>query len=152
MTYGWALFIIFAGLSVIYATGIFSFSDFLPESCTFLGQMQCVESRLNSTVAGLGNFNIKVSNGFGVDLIVYNATIRDPSGTSCVGLPSQVIQWPTDSIVELNLTSCSGASINKGQRFSGDVLITYYRNNSWCGNPPTSCLYTSIGSLLIKIT
>jgi len=152
MTYGWVLFIIFAGLAVIYATGVFSFSTFLPESCTFYGQIQCVETQFNSSGVGAGSFKVKVSNGFGVDLVVYNATLQDSSGISCTGLSSQAIQWPANSVAELNLTSCSGTSINKGQRYSGNIIITFYRNNSWCGSPPTSCLYTSIGNALVTIS
>lgn len=152
LTYGWAFFIILAGISVIYSTGIFSFADFLPEKCDFLGQIKCAEAQITSTGSGVGSFKVRVSNDFGVDLVIYNATLLDAYGTSCTGGTGtqRAIMWPIDSTVEVNVSSCTGSRFNRNLRYEGNILLTYYRNNTWCSTP-TNCLYTSVGQLTIKV-
>lgn len=151
ITYGWVFLIIVGVMTVIYSTGIFSFADFLPEKCEFLGQIQCVEAQISSVAAGTATAKVKVSNDFGVDLVIYNATLSDSFGNRCAGTANLWVQWPIDSTVEVNISGCSGNEFDSGLRFDGDVQITYYRNSSWCASPPTNCLYTSIGQLVVKI-
>ena len=152
MTYGWVFMILLTTVAVIYSTGIFNFNDFLPESCAFYGQINCVEYRLVSTSGTTADASIVLANNFGTDLIILNATLRDGAGLTCLGMTPINVSWPLDSSMRVNISGCTGSRLAPGARMNADVLLYFYRNSSWCASDPSPCVYISVGSLIAKVS
>ncbi|MGB9634857.1 MAG: hypothetical protein ACP5H8_01555 [Candidatus Micrarchaeia archaeon] len=96
MTYGWAIIILVAVLSVLYSLGVFDPQQYMNEECLFQPSLQCKSMSLKTN----GEFELKLSNGLGYTLESVNASVNVLStGESIQSTTSQVSVDPNSDIV-----------------------------------------------------
>ena len=61
MTYGWALIILVAVISVLFSMGVFNPQNYMSEECAFQPSLQCKAVSLSSS----GEFSVYLVNGMG---------------------------------------------------------------------------------------
>ena len=74
VTYGWAFILILISLGALSYFGVFSPETYLPESCDFPQEFQCVDYSVVQA-PGAGQVKIDLINNFGRDISVSNSQI-----------------------------------------------------------------------------
>lgn len=121
MTYGWAILAAIIAIGVLAYFGVFSPGKYLPEICTINAPLGCEE---HAIIAGspTGSVRLIIRNGAG-DSITINSIGVSGCATDSTG-------WTVaDGDVEDVTITCTGA-LTSGQKFSGDVTITYLKSGA----------------------
>ena len=113
MTYGWAILAAVLAVGVLAYYGVFSPGNTLPNICTLNAPLGCDEYQVNSTGA-----IVIVRNGAGTSIDVSNFGV-----TGCT--PDATSQTIPDGGTYSYYLPC--ASLTVGEKFSGDVQVTYTR-------------------------
>jgi hypothetical protein len=95
MTYGWALIILVAVLSILYSLGIFDPQQYMNEECLFQPSLQCKSMSLKTN----GNFELKLSNGLGYTINNVRADVNVLSTGESVQSTPQTSVGPNENIV-----------------------------------------------------
>ncbi len=168
VTYGWALLIIGVIMGVIYSFGWLDPSNFLPQKCTFYGQIGCKDFYLSQE-----NFNLTLINNFGVDLYVKGLgfSIGEKEIYSERDWEKENLKlWKRGSSVKvglkLNLTDPSVKekvldNIFIGKRSEVFAKVHYYSNltcsDCWDNKIGFSdcswdCVHNATGKVLVKVS
>jgi hypothetical protein len=167
VTYGWALLIIGIVIGAIYTFGWFNPSTFLPQKCTFYGQVGCKDFSLTET-----EFNLSLVNNFGSDLYISRIDLLGDGEEICskeytVG---NLVYWSRGTFndtLSINLnddslcnTALKNEFINSGSRSVVTAKVFYFSPLSCpdcvstdphaaaCMN---SCVHNSAGHIIVNV-
>ena len=135
MTYGWAILVVLIAISALAYFGVLNPSRFLPESCTLVPGLSCVDHVANAN----GDIQLHIQNGMGQDLKVFsvNAIV---DGAACT--PDGMDPFP-DSVDNTFVVNCAGG-FTEGSRLKADIEITF--------TSEAGLDHTEIGQLVTKIS
>ena len=86
-TYAWAFIVIIVTIGSLYYFGVFDFSHFVPERCTFSPQVACIDFYMSESA-----ISAKMANTFGEDV---NLTSADITNDAAIPLTcSSPIKFP----------------------------------------------------------
>jgi hypothetical protein len=167
VTYGWALLIIGIVIGAIYTFGWFNPSTFLPQKCSFYGQIGCKDFSLTEE-----EFKLSLVNNFGSDLLISRVDLLGDGELLCsvsyLG-PGGLITWPrgsfNDSILLSDGAHCSDNPVLKEtliQRGSRAVVTSrvFYFSPISCpscvANPSDpvcmqDCIHNSTGRIVVNV-
>ena len=135
MTYGWAILVVLIAISALAYFGVLNPSRFLPESCTLVPGLSCVDHVANAD----GNIQLHIQNGMGQDLAAFTVTaIID--GTACTA--AGMDPFP-DSVDNTFIVDC-GAALTAGSRLKADIHVTF--------TSEAGLDHTEVGQLVTKIS
>ncbi len=149
--YGWAFLIIVSTIGVLYSTGFLDFQFAVPDTCVFYGQIVCDEYAVTENGIVIG-----ILNTFGVNLQLDSANFTNRQlGVSCGSVdfretPQGVSNssWPRSAKRFVVLDDCEPSELFlRGERLSGELQVTFYRQST-CDAPDIGeCKHTSFGLL-----
>ena len=125
-TYAWAFIIIAITITALYYFGIFDFSGYLPQKCTFPSQFRCLDFSLRPD-----EVRIKLVNNLGEDIQVTSIDITNDASTpiSCTA-PSTPFSWTHATDQNLIFASCSGGAYIPDTRVELKISMSYYAINT----------------------
>jgi hypothetical protein len=144
-TYAWAFIVIGITMGALYYSGIFDFSKYLPQKCTFPLQFKCLDFGLAP-----GTVRIKLINNLGEDIKVNQMSITNEAALalSCTGMsPSLPFDWVHSTEKDIEFTSCSGGGYVPGERVDLKVQMAYHAVNT-----PSKPSHTINGRINGKVT
>ena len=134
--YAWAFLGLMITLGALYYYGIFDFSKYLPERCTFSSQMECLEFVMTAT-----DVRIKLVNNLGETITAESMTITNKgnpplscSATIVSGLPLPLTGWETGRDTDFVFPGCSGGGYIPKERVEAKITLIYYAEST-TGNP-----------------
>jgi hypothetical protein len=137
LTYGWAFFLVLGAIAVLYSLDVINLNTLLPSHCDFLGQTICKDYKVTPT-----NMLFVITNDFGTDLFLRNASINDSQGITCSYASPQRV-WNRSSDLLLNFTGCSGPALRSGNRLDARLTITFFRNSTCVNGANPACVYAN---------
>jgi len=148
MTYGWAILVVLIAISALAYFGVLNPSRFLPESCTLVPGMSCVDFKVDES-----NITLVIQNGMGQDLENFAVTIASDTNCSfaanwtCDGTqcgPSASNFTLTDSEDVKLICTSSNHGLSSGARYKKDISISYKKGMD-------GLTHTDLGQLITKI-
>ncbi len=142
MTYGWAILVVLAAIGALAYFGILSPDKFLPSSCTVSGGFSCGEFKVNTTHA-----RFVIMNNLGVDAnsVAVNLT---PTTSGCVVDGGVVGATGLGNGEKINggLLSFpySGCTLSVGDKFKGNIKVTYVKSGETLSHEATGTLQTKV--------
>ena len=130
MTYGWALLVVLAAIGALAYFGILAPDKFLPEKCTLIPGMACLDFKVTSSEA-----TVLISNSLGRDITVTRVAVGNCS-------ESFTQEMSNGEQVQFSMTGCDNGE--SGSRFKEDITIDYIQADS-------SFDKTARGSITCKI-
>ena len=124
-TYAWAFVVITITISALYYFGIFDFSGYLPQKCTFPSQFKCLDFSLEKN-----QVRLKLINNLGEDVDVTSLQITNDATPSISCTPLSPFSWLHSTEKEILFTSCSAGGYLPGERVELRITITYYAINT----------------------
>ncbi|MBL7055206.1 hypothetical protein ISS05_05615 [Candidatus Woesearchaeota archaeon] len=136
MTYGWAILVVLVAVGALSYFGVLSPDQFLPGKCTLPPGIACIDHKATNFIgAGFGELYVVLKNGLGYDLSSISI-----SATSC----SSSVSYPILKNGEKITLTASDCDINAGEKYSGQINVTYT-------NVDTGLQHTSSGALTAKV-
>ena len=130
-TYAWAFIVILTAVGALYYFGIFDFSKFLPQRCTFPTQFECVDFAFVTD-----EIRFKLVNRIGEEIIVDDFVITNDAADplTCTGFdpplkpppPAPPLTWVPGDEIDFKFTGCSSPSFIEGERTEAKITMTYY--------------------------
>ena len=120
-TYVWAFFVIAITIGALYYFGIFDFSKYLPQKCTFTSQFKCLDFSLKPT-----EVKIKLINNLGEDIQVTSLLVTNDANPPISCTPPSSFSWTHGIDKDISFTACSGGGYIAGERVELKVAISYY--------------------------
>jgi len=114
MTYGWAILAAVIVIGALAYFGVFSPGRYAPDTCLLSAPLGCDEHNIQE--AGNGTINMVIRNGAGQSIEVMGIEVEDCDNTGNLG---DLGDGDTTQV------SISGCGLSEGDRFDGDVTITY---------------------------
>ena len=142
-TYAWAFIVIAITLGALYYSGIFDFSKYLPQKCTFPLQFKCLDFSLSP-----GTVRVKLINNLGEDIKVNQISITNDAtvAIACTS-PITPFDWAHSAEKDIEFTSCSGGGYISGERVDLRVQMAYHAVNT-----PSKPSHTINGRINGKVT
>ncbi len=135
MTYGWAILVVLIAISALAYFGVLNPSRFLPESCTLVPGMSCVDFKADSTT---NLTTLVIQNGMGQDLNTFRVNM---TGYACTENSS--LGTFNDADKQTFSITCNDLSGKSGQRLKEDIVIYF--------NSSAGITHTETGQLITKI-
>ncbi|MBL7050897.1 hypothetical protein ISS04_01910 [Candidatus Woesearchaeota archaeon] len=135
MTYGWAILVVLIAISALAYFGVLNPSRFLPESCTLVPGMSCIDFKADGAT---NTTTIVIQNGMGQDLNVFKINM---SGYSCI--INDTLGTFNDADKQTFTMGCTGLWDKSGQRLKEDIIISF--------NSTAGITHTETGQLITKI-
>ena len=125
-TYAWAFIIISITIGALYYFGVFDFSKYLPQKCTFPSQFKCLDFSLRPS-----EVRLKLANNIGEDIKVTSIKITNDAVTpiSCTA-PPVPFDWQHDSTKDIVFTSCASGGYLPDTRVEVKISMDYYAVNT----------------------
>lgn len=120
-TYAWAFIILVVTISTLYYFGVFNFSKFLPQKCSFPSQLKCVDFSLKPS-----EVDIKLLNNLGEDIHVTSLDITNDAITPIKCTPPAQFDWARSTSADISFTSCRGGAYIPDERVELVVTLGYY--------------------------
>ena len=121
-TYAWAFIVIMITIGALYYSGIFDFSKYLPQKCTFPSQFKCLDFALLPS-----EVRIKLVNNIGEDVKVDTLSIsNDASPSIACANPAVPFDWVASDNLNLVFTGCTGGGYVSGERIDLRITMTYH--------------------------
>ena len=125
-TYAWAFIVIAITISTLYYFGIFDFSKYLPQKCTFPSQCKCLDFSLLPT-----EVRIKLVNNLGEDIQVQSVSItNDASQPIACTSNSTPISWTHATEKDFSFKSCSSGGYIPDERVELKISMDYFAVNT----------------------
>jgi hypothetical protein len=124
MTYGWAILVVLAAIGALAYFGVLSPGKLVPDKCTVGPGFDIKDCKVSTT-----KLQVTIYNGIGVDLknVSVNISTTGGSDVTCQSLTvlGDLANGATSSLTDL----CAfGSAQTLGQRFDGDIGITYTKS------------------------
>ena len=133
MTYGWAITMVLVAIGALAYFGVLSPDKLLPEKCGFPSGISCLDHLASAPDQSI---LVTVKNNLGYDITGISVI-----ATGCTTSDSRPL-LRNGQTVEF---TPSGCSLTSGQRYNGQVNITYT-------NADTGITHTKHGILITKVT
>ena len=128
-TYVWALLVILITIGALYYFGIFDFSKFLPQSCVFPSQFECIDF---SFVGDEVRFRLVNNIGETINVIGLEVTNEAANPLSCaVGTPTPPpspttpFEWENGLEANFVFNSCQDGAFLVGERTESKITVKY---------------------------
>lgn len=127
-TYAWAFLVILTTISALYYFGVFDFSKYLPQKCTFTSQFPCIDFSMKSSDSTI---RFRLSNNIGEDIIVDALELTNDFDTplSCTA-PTTPISWNAGDVKDFIFSDCQDGGFMKGERTEAKIAFTYHSINT----------------------
>ena len=132
MTYGWAILVVLIAISALAYFGVLNPSRFLPESCTLVPGMSCVDFKVDTSSATL-----VIQNGMGQDLDNFTVNM---TGQGCTKENLSIFK---DADQQTFAISCNDLNDKSGQRLKEDIII-FFKSESGITHTETGQLITKV--------
>lgn len=130
-TYAWAFMGIMVTIGALYYFGIFDFSKFLPQKCTFPSQFECLDFGFVGA-----EVRLKLVNNVGEPLQVSSITITNDAAdplTCNLASPASQFSWQPGDEMDVTFDTCTGGAFIEGQRSEAKITMIY------CAPATTGC-------------
>jgi len=124
-TYAWAFIILATTISALYYFGVFDFSKYLPQDCTFPSQFKCADFSLKPA-----EIRMRLLNNIGEDVHVSSLQITNDAVPPISCTPPAEFDWAHGTEKDIVFTSCTGAGYIPDVRAELKVLMGYYAMNT----------------------
>ena len=132
MTYGWAFLVLLLVIGTLSYFGVLNTSKFLPESCTLVPGLSCVDFEVTTT-----GIVLAIHNGMGHDLKDVSITVGD-CDLICDNCETSI------NNDQKTIWKNENCQINSG-RFKEEIIIIFKKVNS-------ALTHTKIGELISKVS
>ncbi|MGB9719457.1 MAG: hypothetical protein ACPL06_02595 [Candidatus Anstonellales archaeon] len=156
MTYGWAILLLVIVLSVLFASGIFTPSQFVREECSFTPDLTCLSAQLIDSGAET-TLVLRIKNNFGypikLDQITYTTQDLRVSGEKAwkLDLSKKLNQGET---YDITFTFRGNEKPSENEIKKINLLLTYYtcanEINPLCAEDP-SYGHSISGKIVAKV-
>jgi hypothetical protein len=135
-TYAWAFFGILVTLGALYYFGVFDFSKFLPQKCTFPSQFECIDFSFVG-----GEIRVKLVNNIGENVDVKDIVVTNDAASplSCTLIspvisPGNPYVWDSGDEVDITFDTCTNDELFiEGSRTEVKMTMVY------CSPATTGC-------------
>ena len=136
-TYGWAFLVILVTISALYYFGVFDFSKYLPQKCTFTSQFPCIDFTMVDT-AGV-DIRFMLLNDIGETISVDDIDITNDAADplTCTLVTALPFDWDDDMEQEFEFSNCQDGAFIGGERIEAKITITYHAVNTPSTPPHT---------------
>ena len=144
-TYVWAFFVIGLTIGALYYFGIFDFSKYLPQKCTFPSQFKCLDFSLNPS-----QVKFKLTNNLGEDITVTDLEITNEASNPIVCTlvtPAPQFDWTHATDKDITFSSCSGGAYISDTRAELKITMKYFAQNT-----PSHPIHLVTGKINGKVT
>jgi len=136
MTYGWAILVVLIAIGALSYFGILSPDRFLPMRCTLPSGIACIDHEVTDVFGpGNGEAYIVIRNGLG-----YNMETISIAASGCTG-------GTTESLIkngESQILTATGCTVTSGEKYSGQINITYTNADSKIQHNSVGTLHTRV--------
>ena len=111
-------------IGALYYFGVFNFSKFLPQKCTFPSQFECLDFGFVGA-----EVRLKLVNNVGEPLQVTSTTITDDAADALrcnLASPALPFSWQPGNEMDITFNTCIGGAFVVGQRAEAQITLTYY--------------------------
>jgi len=141
MTYGWAILVVLVAIGALAYFGVLSPDKFLPSRCTLSAGLACMDhAATNFLGIGFGEVIVVIKNSLGYD--IKSVSI---SATKCSSSTTTSLLKNGDRVT----LTASDCNINSGERYSGQVNITYTNVDSGITHTLSGNIVTKVRSEII---
>ena len=125
-TYAWAFLVILISISALYYFGVFDFSKFLPQSCLFPSQFECLDYSFTGN-----QIRFRLINNIGEQISVTRFNLTNDASTplACTN-PAVPFTWDNGLPMDFTFTNCQNGAFIKGERAEAKIRIQYYAINT----------------------
>ena len=123
-TYVWAFLVILITIGALYYFGIFEFSKFLPQSCSFPSQFQCIDFTFEGD-----NARFRLVNGINENIRVTSLDITNDASSplSCtLTSPPLPFDWTGGLESDFVFSTCINGAFITGERTEAKITINYF--------------------------
>lgn len=124
-TYAWAFVVVATAIGALYYFGIFDFSNYLPQKCTFPSQFKCLDFSLSPS-----EVKVKLANNLGEDIRVTSLQITNDANPPISCTPPAAFDWASTTDKDITFASCAGGAYISGERADLRIMISYYAVNT----------------------
>lgn len=137
-TYGWALIVVLVMIMAIVYFDIFDTDNFIQDSCSVSGELQCREFTVNPQIV-----KIQLKNNFGKDITINDVTCQDEAGNSATTSPG----LPVSPGSTIDVTCDFGSALfNPGDKQKFTFEIEYRRTTGTVDHIVTGDLISTVSS------
>ena len=129
MTYGWAILVVLIAISALTYFGVLNPSKFLPEKCTLIPGLICIDHKATGDT-----IDLVIDNGMAQDLQNFSISMG-----GCTSSVSQSFQDAKQLTIQL--TNCDNGE--SGARVKADINISF--------KSESGLSHTEIGQLITKV-
>jgi len=130
MTYGWAILAAVIVIAVLASLGVFSPDSSVPNACLLSAPFGCEKNQVGAEGGSVDNLTLVLKNGGGQS---YNITAINVTGCTESTVYFEAGNLLTsggaildDQEVQTVVLTCGANELVSGDKFSGDVSISYY--------------------------
>lgn len=137
-TYAWAFLVIIITISALYYFGVFDFSKYLPQKCTFTSQFPCIDFSMRDLAAGEVDIRFKLLNDIGETVSVEGLSITNDAANplTCTLDTALPFDWSDDEEIDFEFSDCHDGVFIKGERIEAKINLTYYSPLTNPGDEP----------------
>ena len=135
MTYGWAIMMVMVAIGALAYFGVLSPDKLVGEKCVFPSGISCLDHLASAAPQDM-SILVTVKNNLGYDITGISVI-----ATGCTGADLQSL-LRNGQTIEFTPSSCT---LTVGQKYNGDINITYT-------NADTGITHKMRGTLITKIT
>jgi len=131
MTYGWAILAAVIVIAVLASFGVFSPSTYVPNKCVLNAPLGC-----NAGTADTAGVSLEVRNGAGESITLQNLVVEgctdttidytDSTGSGTFTPGTDTYNMPDQELTTFDL----GCTLTPGDKFQGDITVTYRKIGS----------------------
>jgi hypothetical protein len=128
MTYGWAILVVIAAIAALAYFGVLDPARLLPERCQFPAGIDCIDKPAIDGTADTVTLAFRNNIGFTMQVDSVASTAGSCSGATqiAIGASGSLQNLPqnvsNNGVFRIQLSGCS---LNTGDKFDGDVTVTY---------------------------
>ena len=142
MTYGWAILVVLVAIGALAYFGILNPDRFLPSRCTLPSGIACVDHEVTDVFGpGNGELYIVIKNGLGYDI--------NTVGIAASGCTSGTTQSLIRNEANPVILTATGCTVKSGEKYSGDINITYTNSGSGLTHVSRGTLSTRVRSGIV---
>ena len=131
-TYAWAFLVILITVGALYYFGIFNFSKFLPQKCSFPSQFECLAFSFAGDPTNEIRFRLVNSVGEEINVNSFEITNDVPDPLVCTR-PATVSNWKSGVEMDFTFTGCADGGFITSVRTEAKITMKY------CAPATTGC-------------
>jgi hypothetical protein len=142
-TYGWAFLVMIVTISALYYFGIFDFTKYLPQKCTFPQQFECIDFSMIDDAGGK-EIRFQLLNNIGEKVYITEVWATNDAAVplSCTPLVD-LGEWDSGDDWDFVFTDCQDGAFVKGERVEAQINLSYYAVST-----PSNPVHTIRGKII----